>query len=615
MCGISVVLSKNKNKNVIPFITNSLKQLQNRGYDSFGLACFIHNNNNININKHICDVNCVTNTNNIDDFNLFSNNISHLITNIAIAHTRWATHGSITIENSHPHISNSKNICLVHNGIIENYIELKNMLLKYGYIFYSETDTEIIVNLIEYFYIQHNNITQSIQYAINMLEGTYGLAIMCKDNQDEIYIVKNGSPIILGENDNYIIATSEPSGFVNEIKNYIVIDNKNIITLSLNNGIINNKNNSIIHHEQNSINLTPHPYDHWTMKEIMEQEHSILRSINNGARIFNNTIKLGGLTYLKPHIKNIKNIIFLGCGTSLNACEIGAIYSKNIKCVNYVNCIDAADFELNDIPLQGNTLLIMCSQSGETKDLHKVLEMIKNKNNIITLGIINQIDSLIAREVDCGIYLNAGREVAVASTKSFTSTVMVLKLFSLWLLQDNNNIINNSIYDDIRKVNIQIKDILNNNLITNHHISFFNQTNLFILGKNTMKYIAYETALKMKEICYIHAEGYSATALKHGPFALLDENFPVILLINKVHQEKMWNVYKEIQSRKAKILVITEIKDIDIPPENCILVPENKTCQEILYTIALQLLCYKIAISKNINPDKPKNLAKVVTVE
>jgi len=612
MCGITVALSKNKN--VISFVINSLKQLQNRGYDSFGLACFIENK--ITIKKQICDVNNVTNIeNNEDGFDIFCNNISKIISNVAIAHTRWATHGAININNSHPHISNSKNICLVHNGIIENYIELKNMLSKEGYVFYSETDTEIIVNLIEYYYIQSKNIIKAIEHSINILEGTYGLAIMCNDNYDEIYIVKSGSPIVLGENDNYIIATSEPSGFVNELKNYTVIENKNIITLSLTNGIINNNNKLYIEHKQNNLELSPTPYNHWTIKEIMEQDCSILRAINNGARIFNNTINFGGLIYLKDHIKNIKNIIFLGCGTSLNACEIGAIYCRNIKCINSVNCIDGSDFELTNIPLEGKTLLVLCSQSGETKDLYRVLELIKHKNNIITVGIINQVESLISREVDCGIYMNAGREVAVASTKSFTSTLLILKLFSLWVLEQNNILVQNIIYDDIRKINIQIKNILHSNLITDNHVSFFNQTNLFILGKNIMKYIALETALKMKEICYIHAEGYSASALKHGPFALLHNDFPVVLLINKEHQDKMWNVYKEIQSRNAKILVITEIKNLGVPSENCIIIPENKTCQEILYIVALQLLCYKIAIYKNINPDKPKNLAKVVTVE
>jgi len=614
MCGITVVLSKKHN--VIPFVINSLKQLQNRGYDSFGVAYFIENN--INIKKQICDINCIHNSSTkIDDFEVFSSNIKNLFSNLAIGHTRWATHGGININNTHPHISNNKNICLVHNGIIENYMKLKNMLIDNGYIFYSDTDTEVIVNLIEYYYLKSHDIIKSIKQCIQLLEGTYGLAIMCKHKNNEIYIVRNGSPIVIGENENYIIATSESSGFVNELKNYYAIDNKNIITLSLDTGIINNKNNTLIKNNLDNLQLTPDPYKHWTLKEIMEQEYSLLRATNNGARLFNNSIKLGGLSYLKDHIKDIKNIILLGCGTSLNACHIGAIYISKLKCINYVNCFDAADFELNNIPLEGKTLLVLSSQSGETKDLHKVLEMIKSQNNIITIGIINVVDSLIAREVDCGIYMNAGREVAVASTKSFTSTLHILKMFSLWILENknNNHIHNNTIYDDLRKVHIQVKEILNSDLITNHHISLLNKDNLFILGKDTMKYIAYETALKLKEICYIHAEGYSAAALKHGPFALLHENFPVILLINKEYQDKMWNVYKEIESRKANILVITEITDLNIPSENMIIVPENNNCQDILYIVALQLLCYKIALSKDINPDKPRNLAKVVTVE
>ena len=278
----------------------------------------------------------------------------------------------------------------------------------------------------------------------------------------------------------------------------------------------------------------------------------------------------------------------------------------------------AADFELNDIPLSGKSLLVMCSQSGETKDLHRVLHLINHKNNIITMGVINVVDSLIAREVNCGIYMNAGREVAVASTKSFTSSVLIFKLFSLWYVQQlKKSNVSASIFQNIRNINYQVTSINKkiDSLIKPCHIDILNHENIFVLGKGTMEYISKEMSLKLKEICYIHAEGYSGTALKHGPFALLRPRYPVILLVNQENRAKMWNVYKEIETRGADILVISEITDLEIDPEKCILVPENKELQEILYMVVLQHVCYKLSIVRGINPDKPRNLAKVVTVE
>ena len=270
----------------------------------------------------------------------------------------------------------------------------------------------------------------------------------------------------------------------------------------------------------------------------------------------------------------------------------------------------------------------MCSQSGETKDLHRVIQLTKDHPDILTMGVINVVDSLIAREVNCGVYMNAGREVAVASTKSFTSSVLIFKLFSLWYFQNKNRQINND--NDFNEINQHIEKIQNvrniseqvssinnniNRLINETHISLLNYENVFILGKGKMEHIAKEIALKMKEICYIHAEGYSGSALKHGPFALLTPGFPVILLIDKDNEDKMWNVYKEIQSREANILVISELNNLEIDKTKYIIVPENTDLQEILFAVVLQHICYRLAVKREINPDKPRNLAKVVTVE
>jgi glucosamine--fructose-6-phosphate aminotransferase (isomerizing) len=611
MCGISAIICKNKYNNSIQLLVQSLAQLQNRGYDSFGMSS-IADNNTFHIHKKACI------DQNEEHFKSFSSELQEVTSNMSMGHTRWATHGIISEANAHPHVSHSGKFSLIHNGIIENYISIKKELLDLGFIFKSDTDSEVIVNLIDYYYTQQKlDIKHAINMTIGRLEGTYGLVIQCIDNPSSMYIIRNGSPILVGENENYIIATSESSGFLNQMTNYFVIENNDLVVLSIDGGIRSNIIYKHVKSQNTSYDLTPHPYEHWTLKEIMYQSQSLLNSLNNGARIFKSQIKLGGLDYIKSYIDNIENIIFMGCGTSLNACHIGRIYLKSLSLVNNIQCFDAAEFEFTDIPLSGKTLLVMCSQSGETKDLHRVIQIIKDKPNIITMGVINVVDSLIAREVDCGIYMNAGREVAVASTKSFTSSLLVFKLFSLWYFQNKQINLNKCAIQNIRNISSQV-DTINSNinsLISDNNISLLNKENVFILGKGKMEHIAKEMALKMKEICYIHAEGYSGSALKHGPFALLTPGFPVILIIDKDNEDKMWNVYKEIESRKANILVISEINNLELDSTNYIIVPENKELQEILFITILQHICYRLALKREINPDKPRNLAKVVTVE
>jgi glucosamine--fructose-6-phosphate aminotransferase (isomerizing) len=458
------------------------------------------------------------------------------------------------------------------------------MLLDKGFTFYSETDSEVIVNLIEYHLTNvmttdGQSIDLAIMKTVEMLEGTYGLAIQCIDTPSNVYIIKNGSPILIGENDNYIMACSESSGFLDQMKHYYALENDNLVTLSSTDGdgIITNIKRAKIQNNTVTMNLTPDPYEHWTLKEIMEQNESLLRAYNNGARINNDKIKLGGLSNIQKQIHDIQNVIFLGCGTSLYACHIGRHYLKHMECVNNVMCFDAADFEITDIPMNGLTLLVMCSQSGETKDLHRVLQLIQHRKNTITMGVINVVDSMIARETDCGIYMNAaGREVAVASTKSFTSSVTIFKMFSLWFSQElKNTTMSETTSQCIKNIPYQIKGINSNiycningvisdnndSLIKSSHIDMLNHENMFVLGKGSMEHVSKEMSLKLKEICYIHAEGYSGTALKHGPFALLKARYPVILLINRENRAKMWNAYKEIETRGANILVISEIAE------------------------------------------------------
>ena len=331
-------------------------------------------------------------------------------------------------------------------------------------------------------------------------------------------------------------------------------------------------------------------------------------------------VKLGGIDKKKDILKDINNLILLGCGTSYNAGLCGLNYFKELCIFNTIQIFDGAEFKMQDVPLIGKTALILLSQSGETKDLHRCIKLAKD-NNIITIGVVNVVDSLISREVDCGCYLNAGREVSVASTKSFTSQCIVLSMIALWFsnIQNVNRDLRNTYIKDLMALHSQICEMLEDLEIEVEKLVpiFKNKSSCFVLGKGTCEPIAYEGSLKIKEISYIHSEGYSTSSLKHGPFALLCKDFPVILLaLDDENYAKNKNAYHEIMSRDATIIVITNdsIKDFNTS-KNVIYIPYNKTYNNLLSVIPLQILAYKLSVEKGINPDMPKNLAKVVTVE
>lgn len=616
MCGIVGILT-NTNNCMINLL-NGLKQLQNRGYDSAGVCTIAENTQQFILNKYA--------SNNISAIHKLEEiKENHENSKIGIGHTRWATHGGKTDANSHPHLSCDNKFAVVHNGIIENFDFLKTKLMNEGYIFSSQTDTEVISNLLAFNYLKNNkNILETINETIKQLEGTWGLVIMCVDYANELYCTKNGSPLLIGQTQNYIMATSEQSGFNPEIEEYIILNNYDI-------GIIKKEKNKLTLQTNHKYELktfifkndisTPEPYLYWTIKEIYEQKESLQRAISFGGRIINNnSVKLGGINSKKEELMEIEHIILLGCGTSYNAGLLGTYFFKDLCNFNTVQIFDGAEFGENDIPKKGKTALILLSQSGETKDLHRCIKIAK-KCDLLTIGIVNVVDSLIAREVDCGCYLNAGKEVAVASTKSFTSQIVILSLIAIWFAQ--NNFINKE-----KRINY-IQDLLKlDECITNLFVQlernidsvigmFQTANSCFILGKGQYEALAREASLKIKEISYIHSEAYSSSSLKHGPFALLTDKFPVILIMpDDEYFDKNMNAYYEIKSRNADVLIITNKNIHHIEnTEHIIYVPFNKTYNNILSIIPLQMLAYKLSISKGINPDMPKNLAKVVTVE
>jgi glucosamine--fructose-6-phosphate aminotransferase (isomerizing) len=621
MCGIFGIVLNNNNKNIYNLIINGLIQLQNRGYDSAGICVIKNNKFEVNKCASTNKLNALDKLMNMTDIKEAKDNAC-----IGIGHNRWATHGVKNDTNAHPHLSGDTNFVIVHNGIIENYNEIKQKLIKEGFIFNSQTDTEVIVNLLQYNYnsnVECTNMIDIIKKTIEELRGTYGLLIQSLYEPNKLYCVRNGSPLLISQNEEEVIVTSEQSGFCNKMSNYITLHNDDIcvITKTEDTIVINTTHNYI---KKNvtlfDSNQTPHPYEHWTLKEINDQPDVILNSINKGGRIKNaSEVKLGGLEQHIDSLKNIDNIIILGCGTSYFAGLYGMYFFKQLCKFNTVQVFDGAEFNEQDIPIVGNTAFILVSQSGETKDLHRCIEISKN-NNITTIGIVNVVDSLIAREVDCGIYCNAGKEVGVASTKAFTSQVVCLSMAAIWFstLQNINEKKRVRMVSDLHNLSTDIKltlELCSVNI--KEYITKINKSNMFLLGKGSDEFIAKEGALKIKEISYIHSEGYSSSSLKHGPFALLDENFPVIILnMDQTHRAKTLNCYQEVSSRNAPVLIITN--DISISSEvscDIIYVPENKSYASLLGIIPIQLLAYHLSISKGINPDKPKNLAKVVTVE
>ncbi len=608
MCGIVGYLGKD---NYYDYIINGLKLLQNRGYDSAGIS-YIYQNK-IETIKYAS-----TSTNNSLDIletNINTNEQSH----IAIGHTRWATHGPKTNENAHPHLSNNKDFSIVHNGIIENFQQLKNDLLEEGYTFHSQTDTEVICILLEKFYKNTSCIQTSIENTIQMLQGTWALVIIHTNYPDQIWLTRNGSPLLLGLDENFVLVVSEQLAFNNSIKSYVIIENQDIICIKQTNGKIQFNERieryTIQKKSDDDILLKPDNYEHWTLKEIMEQPLSIQRALNNGGRIdTNTTVKLGGLEQNKHKLLECEHLILLGCGTSYHSSLWSMDIFKILDIFTTVQIFDGAEFDTKDIPKKGRTCVILSSQSGETKDLHRCIEIAKNFD-LCSIGVVNVVDSLIARDTDCGVYLNAGREIAVASTKSFTNQCVILSMIAIWFSQFRGTSIKKrqAIIDCIRCLPFQIQNVFQNNELRTFS-NFLDKNTLFILGKGKELAISKEGSLKIKEICYIHAEGYSSSALKHGPFALVENNTPIILLdIGEKNRDKNTNAYQELFSRGAKLIVISD--DTNANYENLIKIEKNNVFGGVIANVCIQLMAYYKAIDNKINPDFPRNLAKVVTVE
>ena len=610
MCGI---VAYKGYKNCHPILLSGLKRLEYRGYDSAGIAC-LHNDGKLSVTKRKGKVKELEDAITEKDCD-----------GVGIAHTRWATHGRPNQVNAHPHVDRSRKIVLVHNGIIENYVPIKKFLLSKKIKFKSDTDTEVLVQLIGYFYNKGKmNFEESVRAALQRVDGAYGIVILNTDYPDMMIAARKGSPLVLGLKDKEFFIASDISPIMKHTQQIlylkdsemVVIDGKKYNVKSIHKDISLPKNIETIDYKIDDYDKGKFKY--FMHKEIHEQVDTIANTVRG--RIRPDAVLLHGLSEYWDEIVSAERIYITACGTSWHAGLIGKLviekFSNTPVSVEY-----ASEFRYNHTLVNSKTVVIAISQSGETAD---TLAAIKKANDYeaVTIGICNVPGSSVGRETDCGIYTRCGHEVGVASTKAFTAQISILYLLALKLAYAKGTISRASLkrhldYDDSLK---KIQSVFDQEkLIQKIARKYKNATDFLYLGRGLNFPVALEGALKLKEISYIHAEGYPAAEMKHGPIALIDKNMPSVFIVPKDKTyEKIISNIQEIKSRKGKIIIVTDSKDKILKElaNDLIVVPKsNIYLFAVLSTIVLQLLAYHIAISKKLDVDQPRNLAKSVTVE
>ncbi len=610
MCGIVGYIGS---KNCIPLLIEGLKRLEYRGYDSAGIG-IINNGKSVIVKKKgkVTEL-----QNRLDELNLNAN--------IGLGHTRWATHGIPNEINAHPHTNSEETLFLIHNGIIENYKTLKKILIHKGYNFQSETDTEVIAHLIDSFLKKGYDIFKSTQLALQEVEGTYGLAIIYSKEPDRIIAARKGSPLIIGIGDNENFVASDVSAVLAHTKNVIYLEDGEIALITQKDCQIKTIYDEAVIKEVSEIAMTLDEidkggYPHFMLKEIMEQPDSLRNSIRGRVLVDEGTAKLGGLENIIEDLLDVDRFIITACGTSWHAALVAEyMFEQFIRVPTEVEY--ASEFRYRNPIINKKDAVFFISQSGETADTLAALRETKLRGGI-ALGVCNVVGSSIARESDSGVYIHAGPEIGVASTKAFTSQLIVMSLITLLIARRKNLSIENGreIAKSILKIPEQVADILKlNDKIEAIAEEFKDAKNFLYLGRGYNFPVALEGALKLKEISYIHAEGYPAAEMKHGPIALIDEDMPVVFIAPKdATYEKIISNIQEVKARGGRIIAIASEGDEEIQDlvEHVIYIPQTVAMlKPILTVIPLQLLAYHIAVKKGLNVDQPRNLAKSVTVE
>ncbi len=610
MCGIVGYIGE---KNCVPILINGLKRLEYRGYDSAGIGIIANGNSEIVKNK--------------GKVSLLEDKMKdlQLNANLGIGHTRWATHGIPNEINAHPHSNESNTLFLIHNGIIENYRIIKQDLENQGYNFISDTDSEVLVHLIDRFLTLGFDLCKSVQLALNKVVGTYGIAVIYKDEPDKIIVARKGSPLVvgLGKDENFI--ASDVSAILAHTKQVVYLDDGELAVISKDNFIVKNISDIEIEKEIHEINTTLEEidkggYSHFMLKEIMEQPESVRNSMRGRLLPDDGTAKLGGISEVVDRLVNSKRIIITACGTSWHAALVGEYMIENFAQIP-TEIEYASEFRYRNPIINKDDTVLVISQSGETADTLAAMREAKSKGALV-LGICNVVGSTIARESMAGIYIHAGPEIGVASTKAFTAQLVVLSLITLLIARRKNLSMaeGKEIVEALDSLPDKIKEILKLNEEIEQLAEKFKDANNFLyLGRGYQFPVALEGALKLKEISYIHAEGYPAAEMKHGPIALIDENMPVVFIAPKDSAyDKVVSNIEEVRARGGRLIAIASENDNDIDRlvDDTIKIPDTvEMLRPILTSIPLQLLAYHIAVKKELNVDQPRNLAKSVTVE
>ena len=616
MCGITGYIGY---REAFPIVISGLQRLEYRGYDSAGIVLL--NKNELALYKtkgKVSDLKELVAQENVES-------------NLALGHTRWATHGVPNDINSHPHVSNSGNLVIVHNGIIENYDTIKKELVLRGYTFTSDTDTEVLINLIEEVKLKNNcKLGKAVQLALRNVVGAYAIAVFDILKPDEIVVARLGSPIAIGigeDNKEFFIA-SDASPFIEYTKDAIYLEDEELAIIRLDRKIRVHKINDDSKVEPNiqelKLNLEQIEkggYDHFMLKEIHEQPNAILDTYRGRLLANKGIIKMGSVDDNITKFLNANRIIIVACGTSWHAGLVAEYLFEDLARIP-VEVEYASEFRYRNPIINKGDIVIAISQSGETADTLAAVKLAKSKGAFV-FGVCNVVGSSIARETDTGAYTHAGPEIGVASTKAFTTQITVLALIALKLGNLKGELSNSQLHNYIQEMSLipsKVQETLKVNAIVEEIAAIYKDApNCLYLGRGYNFPVALEGALKLKEISYIHAEGYPAAEMKHGPIALIDESMPIVVIATKKgHYDKVVSNIQEIKSRKGKIIAVvtkgdTIVKDL---ADHIIEIPETlEAFTPLLTTIPLQLLSYHIAVMRGCNVDQPRNLAKSVTVE
>ncbi len=613
MCGIVGYLG---NKNAVPVILNGLRRLEYRGYDSAGIAVISGDTHLVKCKGKVADLEAKING-------------SLKEASIGIGHTRWATHGEPSDRNAHPHASNSGQIVLIHNGIIENYASIKEALIQRGYEFHSDTDTEVLVNLIEDVRkSEKTTLPKAVRIALNQVVGAYAIAVFDKDNSDQIVVAKKGSPLVLGVGEGEHFIASDATPFLEFTKKAIYLEDDEMAVINRGESLEvlsipdNRTIDPYIHQlEMDLASIEKGGYEHFMLKEIYEQPKSIGDTLRGRLLPEQGLIQMDGVYQFQEKLVNAQRIIILGCGTSWHAGLVAEYIFEDLARIP-VEVEYASEFRYRNPIITEKDVVIAISQSGETADTLAAIKLAKERGATI-FGVCNVVGSSIARETHAGAYTHAGPEIGVASTKAFTSQVAVLSLIAIKLAH-KKGLLKESYYhrllSELNEIPNKITHMLKSDAQSRQIAELFKDApNFLYLGRGYNFPVALEGALKLKEISYIHAEGYPAAEMKHGPIALIDENMPVVVIAPKSGQyEKIVSNIQEVKARDGKVIAIVNNGDSEIARMADYVIEVDDTLEvfsPLLTTIPLQLLSYHIAVMRGCNVDQPRNLAKSVTVE